>query len=164
MRAKKIVCFLSILLLFSVFSQSISDREIDSTTEGWYMFHHDLMHTGNSDSTAPVTNRTAWRFNTGGPVDSPTVAGGLVYVGSYDDNIYALNATNGAVVWTYTTGNNVLSPAAVAEGLVYFGSEDNNVYALDAETGSFVWNYTTGFYVDSAPAVSDGVVYVASEQ
>jgi hypothetical protein len=44
------------------------------------MFHHDLMHTGNSNSEAPNTNQTLWKFNTGGQVDSPVVAGGVVYV------------------------------------------------------------------------------------
>ena len=157
--------FLFLFLVFSwtTYSGEADSMGIQSVADEWPMFHHDLTHTGNSNSTAPVTNQTAWRYNTGGPVGSPIVVGGLVYVGSYDDNFYALNATNGAVVWTYTTGSNVVSPAAVADGLVYFGSEDNNVYTLNAETGALVWNYTTGFYVDSTPEVSNGVVYVASE-
>ena len=164
---KAFVC-IAVMLLFMVgiFSGSISSlaaSAADSAGEGWVMFHHDLAHTGKSASTAPVTNQTAWIYNTGGPVGSPIVVGGLVYVGSYDDNFYALDASDGAVVWAFATGSNVLSPAAVAGGLVYFGSEDNNVYALNAETGGLVWNYTTGFYVDSEPAVANGVVYVASE-
>ena len=85
---------------------------IISDGDKWPMFHNDLRNTGYSSSTAPRTNQTAWRFNTGGPVDSPTVSGGFVYFGSYDDNFYALNITNGEVVWRFKTGNNILSPAA----------------------------------------------------
>jgi outer membrane protein assembly factor BamB len=77
-------------------------------------------------------------------VDSPVVFGDLVYVGSLDNKFYALNASNGAVVWNFTTGGNVLSPAAVGGGLVYFGSEDFNVYALNALTGEYVWSFKTG--------------------
>ena len=55
-----------------------------SGKNSWSMFHNDLGNTGYSASLAPRTNETAWRFNTGGPVDSPTVSGDLVYIGSYD--------------------------------------------------------------------------------
>ena len=35
-----------------------------------------------------------WQFTTGGSVDSsPAVSNGLVYVGSFDANVYALNAS-----------------------------------------------------------------------
>jgi hypothetical protein len=93
---------------------------------------------------------------------SPAVVGGIVYVGSVGNMVYALNATTGAQVWSYPTGREVFSSPAVADGVVYVGSEDHNVYALDATTGAKIWNYTTGSWVDSSPAVVDGVVYVGS--
>ena len=63
-------------------------------------------------------------------VSRPAVAGGVVYVGSEDHNLYALNAANGDKLWNYTTGYYVDSDPAVSGGTVYFGSEDNSVYAL----------------------------------
>jgi len=53
-----------------------------------------------------------------------------VYVGSYDDNVYALNASTGAKLWSYTTGGRVGSSPAVANGVVYIGSLDKKVYAF----------------------------------
>jgi hypothetical protein len=94
---------------------------------------------------------------------SPAVAGGVVYVGSSDKNVYALNTLTGALVWNYTTGNVVASSPAVAGGIVYVGSDDNKTYALDASTGTLVWNYTTGNYVESSPAVVNGIVYIGSD-
>jgi outer membrane protein assembly factor BamB len=42
----------------------------------------------------------AWKFTTGGVVwSSPAVVNGVVYVGSLDNNTYALNATTGAQLW-----------------------------------------------------------------
>jgi hypothetical protein len=32
-------------------------------------------------------------------------ANGVVYVGSDDNNVYALNASTGALLWSYTTGS-----------------------------------------------------------
>ena len=61
-----------------------------------------------------------------------------------DGNLYALNASTGAKLWSYTTGGAVWSSPAVANGVVYVGSCDNNVYALNASTGAKLWSYTTG--------------------
>jgi outer membrane protein assembly factor BamB len=61
---------------------------------------------------------------------SPAVANGVVYVGSYDKNVYALNAKTGAKLWSYTTGGGVYTSPSVANGLVYVGSDDGNVYAF----------------------------------
>jgi outer membrane protein assembly factor BamB len=58
------------------------------------------------------------------------VANGVVYVGSGDNNLYALGATTGALLWKYTTGGAVESSPVVANGVVYVGSKDNNVYAF----------------------------------
>jgi outer membrane protein assembly factor BamB len=54
----------------------------------------------------------------------------VVYVGSSDDNIYALNASTGALLWSYTTGGKVGASPAVANGMLYVGSEDYNIYAF----------------------------------
>jgi outer membrane protein assembly factor BamB len=95
------------------------------------------------------------------------VANGVVYVGSgafgSPGNLYALNATTGALLWSYTTGYMLVSSPAVANGAVYVGSTDNNVYALNAKTGALLWRYTTGGSVGSSPSVANGVVYVGSD-
>jgi len=65
-------------------------------------------------------------------------------------------------IWSYTTGDFVLSSSAVVDGKVYVGSRDNKTYCLNASTGDFIWNYTTGGYVWSSSAVVDGKVYVGS--
>jgi polyvinyl alcohol dehydrogenase (cytochrome) len=56
-----------------------------------------------------------------GPV---SVANGVVYVSSFDDNgfVFALNASNGAVLSSLTTDGSVGSGAAIADGVVFWGS------------------------------------------
>jgi outer membrane protein assembly factor BamB len=93
---------------------------------------------------------------------SPAVVGGFVYVGSSNGHVYCLDATNGAVVWTYTTGWFVYSSPAAVGGFVYVGSLDDNVYCLNATDGTLVWKCMTGGWVWSSPAVVNGVVYVGS--
>jgi outer membrane protein assembly factor BamB len=60
---------------------------------------------------------------------SPAVANGVAYVGSYDDNVYALNAKT-IKLWSYTTGSFLESSPVVANGVVYFSAQDYNVYAF----------------------------------
>jgi hypothetical protein len=104
-----------------------------------------------------------WSFARAGPVySSPAVANGMVYVGSDDGNVYALDSATGTEQWSLATGFGVVSCPAVASGVVYVGSADGNVYALDAATGVKSWLFATGSLVFSSPAVASGVVYVGS--
>jgi outer membrane protein assembly factor BamB len=59
----------------------------------------------------------------------------VVYVGSEDGNVHALNAATGAQLWSFTTGNFVFSGPAVANGVVYAGSADNNLYSFSLAGG-----------------------------
>ncbi len=61
---------------------------------------------------------------------SPGVAGGVVYVGSWDSDVHALDASSGELRWRYQTGDDVWSSPAVAGGVVYVGSLDDYVYAI----------------------------------
>jgi outer membrane protein assembly factor BamB len=47
------------------------------------------------------------------------VVNAIVYVGSEDGNLYALDVGTGALVWQYATGSAVDSSPAVANGVVY---------------------------------------------
>jgi parallel beta-helix repeat protein len=138
---------------------------VSATRYPWSMFRHDLIHTGYTESPAPNTNRTLWKYTAGGYVSysSPAVVDGKAYVGSEDHKVYCLNAYTGEYVWSYTTGDWVLSSPAVVDGRVYVGSCDCRIYCLDASTGGHIWNYTTGAVVySSSPAVANGKVYVGS--
>jgi outer membrane protein assembly factor BamB len=105
-----------------------------------------------------------WSFTAGAPVTSGiTVAGGVVYLGSADNNVYALNAGDGTKVWSYATGGPIQgSGVAVAGGAVYIGSNDKNIYALHAGTGRKVWKFATPYPVDSGFAVAGKTVYGGS--
>ena len=116
------------------------------------------------DESDPEPTPVLWSYETGDEVwSSPEVSGGVVYVGSSDDNrVYALDRSTGDLIWSYETGDLVFSSPAVSGGVVYVGSYDSHVYALDASTGDLIWSYETGDRVLSSPAVSGGVVYVGS--
>ena len=116
-------------------------------------------------SPTPMTIRDyLWRYETGNRVSSsPAVVGGVVYAGSYDGYLYAVDAASGELRWRYATDEDgVSSSPTVVDGVVYIGSRDKFLYAVDAASGELRWRYGTGAWVNSAPAVADGIVYVGS--
>jgi outer membrane protein assembly factor BamB len=143
----------------------------DIPTSDWPMWRADASHSSTAQF-GPSNLSLAWQFTTNGSViSSPSVANGIVYVGSQDKSIYALGAWSGNLIWKFTTQDAQVSSPAVVNGKVYTGGDDGYVYCLDAYTGALSWKtfvngnlpYTYGSFVfKSSPAVSDGRVFIGS--
>jgi polyvinyl alcohol dehydrogenase (cytochrome) len=151
-----------------------------STSADWSMYQHDPAHSGYSTTSLLNTSNIAalapaWSFPTGGWVTgTPIVAGGVVYIGSWDAKMYALRERDGSQLWSFsaeTSSDNcgftygIDNTAAVSDGKLYFGSAGCVLYALDAATGELIWrnqleDYSKGFHLWSSPLVSDGKIYV----
>jgi outer membrane protein assembly factor BamB/serine/threonine protein kinase len=72
-------------------------------------------------------------YRAGGPILSgPALAGGILYIGSDDKYLHAINVATGQESWRYQTGGKIRSQILVADGVIYFGSLDHRVYALRA--------------------------------
>jgi eukaryotic-like serine/threonine-protein kinase len=88
---------------------------------------------------------------------------GIVYVGAYDNNLYALNATDGTFSWKFPTEGPVVSKPAFSEGNVLFGSRDKRLYAVNARNGKINWTYYTEGPIFSSPRVLEGYVLIGSD-
>ncbi|WP_193241584.1 beta-alanine-activating enzyme beta-propeller domain-containing protein [Streptomyces phaeolivaceus] len=126
--------------------------------------------TGNDNDTlkdpdgVSAPGKLRWKRGTGGPVAPALLAtNGLVYAGSKDGSMYALDAETGKPRWQFSTGNGVYTCPAVAGGLAYFGSADYHLYAVDVRTGEQRWQFSAGGEVNSSPVVAGGVVYAGSD-
>ncbi len=108
-------------------------------------FRGDAAHSGvYASPSVPTLERMQWKFKTGGKVvSSPAVVNGIVYIGSSDRSVYALDARDGTVKWRYKTGGAVNSSPAVVAGTVFIVSADGNLYALDAAAGKLEWKFST---------------------
>jgi outer membrane protein assembly factor BamB len=138
----------------------------ESNPDDWSMYRHDVQRTGTT--TAPVSNdNLLWQFNTGGKIrSSPAIVNGVVYEGSKNGIVYALNAATGSVIWQYNRCSQVESSAAVVNGIVYVGilwdGHNGYVVALNANTGSLIWRFSTNNGIESSPTVVNGIVYIGS--
>ena len=139
------------------------------------MFRGGPAHTGVYEGGGPTLAGLAWRAPTQGDViSSPVVAHGVVYVGSGDGHLYALDLATGERRWAFDAGSAVASSPAVGDGLVYAAGRDGSVFAIDATTGARRWHFATGsdlplpwghesgdHYI-SSPAYIDGTVIVGA--
>jgi polyvinyl alcohol dehydrogenase (cytochrome) len=144
------------------------------------------------DPTTVVGLVPAWTFRPPPTLDlesatftaSPAVVDGVVYIGAWDGVMYALDADDGSLLWSYRTRSApgaafgpIVSSAAVAEArirgqhrrLVIFGAGPF-LYALDAHDGSEVWVTGVGSgdpddvaQVESSPLVHGRTVYVGMD-
>src|SRR5262245_13079308 len=97
------------------------------------------------------TGRLLWKFDThGGGIkrelpgsgtdaydyfaSGAAVADGLVYIGSADGRLYAVETKSGREAWHFDTKGIVRATPTVSNGRVYFGSRDHYIYALNART------------------------------
>jgi eukaryotic-like serine/threonine-protein kinase len=151
-------------------------------------FRANSQHTGvYSGASLSTFTKVRWQFHTEGQIlSSPAISGGILYIGSSDHNLYALDAATGNLEWKFKTDGRITSSPAVSGGLVYFGSFDSNFYAVDATSGQLKWKFRTAgerrftathlhgaepaaetmpdpfdFYL-SSPVVSNGAVYFGS--
>ena len=114
------------------------------------------------------TGEELWRFRAGVVESSPLLVDGVLYFGTFDDHLYALNARTGRVRWKFETGDDVKGGPVYGRGVVYFGSYDGKVYAVGARTGKLRWESEAqgglrgagNFY--ATPALAYGRVYIGN--
>jgi outer membrane protein assembly factor BamB len=93
----------------------------------------------------------------------PTVGpDSTIYVGSYNDSLYAIHP-DGKKKWAFYLGGHAgKSPAIGADSTIYVGSTDHKLYAIRPD-GTLKWFFETGDRILSSAAIGfDGTVYIGS--
>lgn len=110
-----------------------------------------------------------WSVQTPGQrVDDVVALAGVVYTaddnasgGPDSHNVYALNASNGQVIWRAVNYAEFYTGPAAGNGLVYFGSDFHTLTALSAKDGHGVWQYAADDVIETSPAVTSDAVYAS---
>lgn len=114
-------------------------------------------------------NRLKWSYTTGGQLNSspvPTADGTTVYATSYDNKIYAFNASTGAVRWSFTAGGAGIQGTAVLSSdgsVLYVGAVNGVTYAVNTSNGTQKWasaNCGGAIYGDTALSPGGDIVYI----
>lgn len=120
----------------------------------WNQFRHNV---GNN-AVVRGTLSVSWQVQTDGPFSSsPSVVGGVVYIGNNHGTLYAIEAASGHVLWTFHTKSPLMTNPLVINGNVIVGegnqtsyvagdghtkvgTSQNAIIAVDASTGRERWN------------------------
>lgn len=119
--------------------------------------------------TLPKNSRTSsvkplWTFKCEDEIrGTPLYHNGVVYIGSYDNNLYALNATNGEFIWKYATDGGVVGKPAIFENNLYVGSEDFRLHTVSSRSGKVIWTYYTKGPIRSSPRIAEGHIFIGSD-
>ncbi|TMJ48349.1 MAG: quinonprotein alcohol dehydrogenase [Alphaproteobacteria bacterium] len=105
---------------------------------------------------------------------TPLVKDGIMYMVTGNDDVFALNAKTGEILWEHWSqiGQTISTVCcgwinrglAMGEGMLFLGQLDANMVALDIKTGKEVWrtpveDWHNGYGITNAPLYFDGIVY-----
>jgi glucose dehydrogenase len=109
----KSIRILVLILCASFVSVAWGQQAAGKCINNWSEFHRTNMQRWNPcEKVLSVDNVGSLHLKWAYPAvvyvsSSPAVANGMVYVGSNDNNVYALKASTGKKLWSYTTGDAV---------------------------------------------------------
>ena len=118
--------------------------------------------------------RLAWSvaLPQGENMNEPLVRDGVLYVHGFGDEVWAMDAADGAVLWRYQRGEMPRGTAVSSKktlamwgDVILTSTSDLHVVALDARTGAVRWDSEItdkpGFRNPGGPLAADGVVMQA---
>jgi outer membrane protein assembly factor BamB len=121
---------------------------------------------------AAATGKVRWDVQAGGGIHTggPAIYSGIVYVpegrsgdegGGFD--IWALQVSDGRILWHSNAGDDVHVTPAAGQGKVFIGSIDDGLLALDSRTGALLWTTPYEGEVWGSPVLANGVLYAGTD-
>jgi outer membrane protein assembly factor BamB len=103
-----------------------------------------------------IQPRVIWNDSANNYVQSsPLAYNQVVYIGSHDYNLYAMNIKDGGIKWKFSTNGLVKSSPLAYNGMVYIASYDKNLYAVDSATGTLKWSQNINGTIQCSPLIDD---------
>lgn len=85
-----------------------------------------------------------WEFKTSQALfSSPVIFEKIIYFGSTDSVLYAINLESGREEWRSHTCGEIRSNVCINSNCLYLNGGDGNIYALDKNSGKELWTFKT---------------------
>jgi outer membrane protein assembly factor BamB len=112
------------------------------------------------------TGALLWKTeDLGGPVvSSPTVFDDIMVVGTFANEVLAIDLTSKTVKWRFETEDWAWASPIVDEEQVYASDIGGNFYALDRETGEQNWQIEPGGKIVTAPLIAFDTIYFGTSE
>jgi outer membrane protein assembly factor BamB len=95
---------------------------------------------------------------------SPLIVDDILYTGSADGKLYALNIETGEENWSVSGFGHLENSGGVSGDVIVAGGYSRDVKALDRHTGSELWSFQTENIIQAAPLIVGERVYIATYQ
>lgn len=96
----------------------------------------------------------------------PTVKDGIIYTGTRDGRVVAINASTQSQQWDHTFASTMIYATPIVDGdLVYVGTYSGKVHALSIADGEDMWDYPRDGYMGAivgTPVIANETIYVSS--
>jgi outer membrane protein assembly factor BamB len=131
----------------------------------WPLFRGDSLQTGVSKEKLPDKLEILWKFATKEAIESTAaIAGGMVYVGSYDEHLYAIDLVSGKEKWKFKAGP-IKAAVSYKDGNVYAGNIDGDFHCFEAATGKKRWTFKTDGEISSGANFNgDNVLFGSGDE
>src|SRR5207253_2118218 len=107
----------------------------------WPFFRGNPAQTGVATETLPDKLDIRWQTKLKRGIGSTAaIVDGTVYIGSYDEHLYAFNLKTGDQKWMFKGGSFKAAPSFY-QGAIYIGDEDGTFYCVDAAKGIERWKF-----------------------
>jgi outer membrane protein assembly factor BamB len=115
----------------------------------WPLFRGDSLMSGVGKARLPDQLDERWTYKCGDAVEgAPAIANGVVYVGSFDKHLHAIDLATGKPKWKVKLSYIKASPCVKGDR-VYIGDLDGMFYCLSAADGKTLWTFETGAEIAS---------------
>jgi outer membrane protein assembly factor BamB len=88
---------------------------------------------------------------------------GTLYVGSFGNQVAAIDGPTGDLKWTFDTKDWVWAPPALIQGTLYVSDLTGTIYALDPSNGRTIWTTDLKTAILGAPVLLEGKLYAGTE-
>jgi outer membrane protein assembly factor BamB len=132
------------------------------TNDAWTLFRGNALQSGVSPGRLPDKLVELWKFEAKDAIEgAPAVHRGVVYVGSNDEYLYAIDLATGKEKWKYKGASFTVSPA-YRDGAIYVGDGDGIFHCVDAAGGKKKWTFKTDGEIKSAANFSGDLILFGS--
>ena len=112
--------------------------------------------------------RTVWSYRSPGRRQGSFWGGAaitddVIYIGSLDQRLHAVNPADGSPIWTFATQGDIEGSPVLVGDRIFFGSNDGSVYAVDCQSGNATWQYETNGRLLESPAVAEERLVIADD-
>jgi outer membrane protein assembly factor BamB len=129
----------------------------------WPVFRGNAEQTGVASSALPARLTVLWKFSASDPIEGAVaVANGIVYAGSLDEHLYAIDLLTGKQKWKYKAGPLKAAPAVRGDA-VYAGDLDGNLHCVDTK-GAKRWTFEAGAEIGGINFWRDLVLFTSHDE